>query len=144
MINQSGTTGTILLLSSEPRARAGLRELLERAGYVVLPTTDIGTAVDALSTCNIDLLITHPYIDSMPGHQAAKYLRQKHPQMAVLVVAGLLDDDRYTYRAELEHFRIFPHPFTAQDLLKEVRDALAALWRQEGMNRPLTESAATV
>lgn len=44
----------------------------------------------------------------MPGNEAAKYLRERNPHMAVLVVAGLLDDDRYTYRADLENFRKFP------------------------------------
>lgn len=138
MIDASGTSATILLLSSEPRARAGLREALERAGYLVLPATNIGTAVDELSMCGIDLLITHPYIDSMPGHEAAKYLRQRNPHMAVLVVAGLLDDDRYTYRADLENFTIFPHPFTAEQFLKEVREVLSALWQKERANVPLS------
>ena len=135
MIDASGTNATILLLSSEPRARAGLRELLEHAGYLVLPAADIGTAVDELSRSRIDLLITHPYIDSMPGNDAAIYLRQKDPRMAVLIVAGLLDDDRYTYRADLENFRIFPHPYPAEEFLKEVRDVLIALWQQDKQNQ---------
>ena len=142
MIYVSHTTATILLLSSESRARAGLREVLERAGYLVLSAANIGTAVDALSMCRIDLLITHPYIDSMPGHEAAKYLRKKNPHMAVLVVAGLVDDDRYTYRADLENFRIFPHPFTAQQFLKEVRDVLGELWQGEREHVPLSVSTA--
>ena len=141
MINSSGTRATILLLSSEAHARAGLREALERAGYLVLPATNIGTAVDELSMCRIDLLITHPYIDSMPGHEAAKYLRERNPHMAVLVVAGLLDDDRYTYRADLENFRIFPQPFKAEEFLQEVRDVLAALWKQQTVNVQLSSSA---
>ena len=140
MIDSSGSSATILLLSSESHARAGLRDVLERAGYLVLPATNVGTAVDELSMCGIDLLITHPYIDSMPGHEAAKYLRQRNPHMAVLVVAGLLDDDRYTYRADLENFTIFPHPFTAEQFLKQVRDILSALWQKERANVPLSNS----
>jgi CheY-like chemotaxis protein len=78
MLDAPDASATILLVSSEPGARAALREVLEDAGYLVLPATNIGTAVDELSTCRIDLLITHPYIESMPGHEAAKYLRQRN------------------------------------------------------------------
>ncbi len=121
MIDESGKNATILLLSSEPRARAGLRESLEHSGYLVMPASNLAVAVDALSSCPIDLLITHPYIDSMPGHEAAKYLRKKNPGMPVLIVAGLLEDDRYLYRAELENFDIFPKPFTAGEFIEEVQ-----------------------
>jgi DNA-binding response OmpR family regulator len=131
MIDESGTNATILLLSSEPRARTGLREALEHAGYLVMSATNLAVAVDALSSCPIDLLITHPYIDSMPGHEAAKYLRGKNPGMAVLIVAGLLDDDRYLYRAELENFDIFPEPFTAAQFIAEVREILKRTWEHE-------------
>jgi DNA-binding NtrC family response regulator len=123
---ESGTRGTILLLSSEPRARESLREVLQRAGYLVLPATNLGSAVDLLSMCPVDLLITHPYIESMPGHQAAKYLRQRNTKMGVLIVAGLLDNDRYTYRADLECFEIFPRPFSADQLVEEVDKVLKA------------------
>jgi DNA-binding NtrC family response regulator len=123
---ESGTGRTVLLLSSEPRAREGVRDVLQRAGYLVLPATNLGSAVDLLSMCPVDLLITHPYIESMSGHQAAKYLRQRNTHMGVLIVAGLLDDDRYTYRADLECFAIFPRPFTADQLLEEVARVLKA------------------
>jgi DNA-binding NtrC family response regulator len=123
---ESGTRGTILLLSSEPRARESLREVLQRAGYLVLPATNLGSAVDLLSMCPVDLLITHPHIESMPGHQAAKYLRQRNTKMGVLIVAGLLDNDRYTYRADLECFEIFPRPFSADQLVEEVDKVLKA------------------
>jgi hypothetical protein len=40
-------------------------------------------------------------------------LYSKSPHMGVLCVAGIIDDDRLTDRAELQHFEIFPEPFTA-------------------------------
>lgn len=115
---------TILLLSSEPVIRGVMKEALERAGYVVLATGGFGTAVDKLADCKIDLLITHPYVDSIPGHEAAKYLRTRNPKMAVLLVAGLLDDDRLEYREDLERFETFPRPFTAAQLVAKVEEVL--------------------
>src|SRR5579872_7134914 len=109
----------ILLLGSEPILRGVMKEALEQAGYVVLATGNLGTAVDMLADGKIDLLITHPYVDSIAGHEAAKYLRAKNPQMGVLLVAGLLDDDRLRYRADLAGFDVFPAPFTAAQLIEK-------------------------
>ncbi len=123
---------TILLLISEPLVRLVIQELLERAGYLVMATGDLGTAVDRLSECKPDLLIISPYVDTLTGHQAAKYLQSRCPSMRILMVAGLLDDDRLQYRAEVEKVEIFPKPFTGPQLLHKVHEVL---------NAPATHSA---
>jgi len=117
---------TILLLTSEPVARLVIREVLERAGYVVMATGDLGTAVDRLEECTPDLLMISPYVETITGHEAAKYLHTRAPGMRVLMVAGLLADDRLEYRAELEKVEIFPQPFTARELLAKVKAVLAS------------------
>ncbi len=115
----------ILILGSEPVVRRVMTEALEHAGYMVLATGSLGGAVDMLAYANIELLITHPYIDNIPGHEAAKYLRERNPnKMGILIVAGLLDDDRLVYRADLERFEIFPPPFTAAQLIEKVKQVL--------------------
>jgi DNA-binding NtrC family response regulator len=116
----------ILLLGSEPIVRAVMKEVLEQAGHVVLATGSLGTAVDALADRGIELLITHPYVDNISGHQAAKYLRGKNPLMGVLIVTGFLDDDRLQYRAGIEGFETFPAPYTAAQLMEKVEEVLKA------------------
>jgi DNA-binding NtrC family response regulator len=115
---------TILLLISEPLVRLVMQELLERAGYLVLGTGDLGTAVDRLGECRPDLLMISPYVETITGHDAAKYLQARCPSMRLLMVAGLLEDDRLQYRAELEKVEIFPQPFTGDQLLDKVRAVL--------------------
>jgi DNA-binding NtrC family response regulator len=114
----------ILLLDSEPVVRSALKEVLERAGYIVLATGGLGAASEMLASCKIDLLITHPYVDNIPGHEAAKYLQARNPRMGILVVAGFLDCDQLRYRADLEGFEIFPPPFTAAQLIEKVEQVL--------------------
>jgi DNA-binding NtrC family response regulator len=116
----------ILLLDSEPVVRSVMKEVLEQAGYVVVATGGLGEAVKRLADGRIDLLITRPYVDNIPGHQAAKYLRARNPRMEVLVIAGLLDDDRLRYRAALERFEVFPKPFSTAELLEKVEEVLKA------------------
>ena len=125
----------ILLLGSEPVSRSVLKEVLEQAGYVVLATGSLGAAVARLKDSGIDLLITHPYVDNITGHEAAKYLRSKNPGMGVLIVAGLLDDDRLQYRASLEEFQIFPAPFTAAELIKTVGEVLKTVHERHHSSR---------
>ena len=116
---------TILLLVSDPLIRSVLRETLEHEGYVVRATGDLGQAVDRLKETLPDLLITRTYVESMPGHEAAMYLLTKCPTMRVLMVGGLLDDDRLRYRAELQGFEVFPKPYSAAELLQKVKDVLS-------------------
>lgn len=116
---------TILLMVSEPLVRLTMQEVLERAGYLVMATGDLGTAVDRIKECKPDLLILPPYVDTISGHDAGKYLQSRCPSMRILMVAGLLEDDRLQYRAELERVEIFPQPFTGAQLLERVRKILA-------------------
>ena len=125
MATQSVMKTTILLLVSDPLVRSVLQETLEREGYMVRATGDLGQAVDRLKESVPDLLITRTYVESMPGHEAAMYLLTKCPTMRVLMVGGLLDDERLRYRAELQGFEVFPKPYSAADLLQKVKEVLS-------------------
>jgi len=116
---------TILLLVSEPLVRQATREVLERAGYVVMAAGDLGTAVDRLQDCKADLLMISPYVETITGNDAAKYLQGRCPGIRILMVAGLLADDRFQNRAVLERMEIFPQPFTGQELLHKVKQVLS-------------------
>ena len=125
MVDPSVMKTTILLLVSDPLIRSVLEETLEHEGYVVLATGDLGQAVDRLKESAPDLLITRTYVQGLPGHEAAMYLRTKCLKMRVLMVGGLLDDERLQYRAALQGFEVFPKPYTAAELLQKVKDVLS-------------------
>jgi CheY-like chemotaxis protein len=124
VVDHSLLKTTILLLVSDPLVRSVLEETLEHEGYTVRATGDIGQAVERLGESTPDLLITRTYVQSMLGHEAAKYLLTKCPTMRVLMVGGLLDDKRLRYRAELQGFEVFPKPYSAAELLQKVKDVL--------------------
>jgi len=124
-VDRSLMKTTILLLVSDSVVRSILKETLEREGYTVLATGDLGQAVDRLQECIPDLLITRTYIESLPGHEAAMYLRTKCPGLRVLMLGGLLDDERLEYRAAQQGFEVFPKPYTTAALLQEVRYVLS-------------------
>jgi len=114
-----------MLFCSEPLIRSVLTETLQTHDYVVLPVGDLGEAIDRLRTTKPDLLIIRTYVDKMPGHDAARYLRTKSPGMRILMASGLVDDDRINFRESVHGIEVFPKPFTAVDLLEKVREVLA-------------------
>ncbi|MGA2146504.1 MAG: response regulator [Bryobacteraceae bacterium] len=130
MAESRSGNGIILLLDSDTVTRAVLRDALQDAGYLVATASDLGVAVDRLKEMPPDLLIVRPYINSMPGHLAADYLRSKQPGLPVLIVAGFPDDDRLNNRNEVEKFHTFPRPFRRDELLAKVRDVLDIVLRK--------------
>jgi DNA-binding NtrC family response regulator len=127
MTDFSPSNSTILLLVSDPLMRDVLRDALDSAGYLVVVSADLGSAVDRLHEMRPDLLVTRPYINSMTGQIAADYLRTKRPGLPILIVAGYMDDDRVRDQNSIDEFHIFPRPFTRNSLLEEVRNILIAL-----------------
>lgn len=124
MVDKTLLKTTILLLVSDPIVRSVLKETLEREGYMVVATGDLGQAVDRLKECMPDLLITRTYVQGLTGHDAALYLRTKCTKMRILILGGLLDDERLQNREALVGFRVFPKPYTAAVLLQEIKDVL--------------------
>jgi DNA-binding response OmpR family regulator len=116
---------TILLLVSDPLVRSVLQDTLEREGYTVVTAGDLGSAVDRLTEITPDLLITRTYVEGMTGHDAATYLRTKSNGLRVLMVGGLLDDQRLKRRESLEGIDVFPKPYSPRELLQTVKDVLA-------------------
>ncbi|MGA2119959.1 MAG: response regulator [Bryobacteraceae bacterium] len=115
---------TILLLVSDPVIRTVIHEVLESAGYTVRATGDIGGAVDRLKESTPDLFMVRHYTQNMSGHEASRYLRKLCPGIPVLIVGGILDDDRLENRELLQGFEIFPKPFKAAELLDKVKEVL--------------------
>ena len=118
------TNANILLLVSDPLMCKILQETLERAGYLVVSASDVGTAVDRVKELRPDLLIIRPYVASMPGHMAAQHLRTRCPGLPVMIVTGFMEDQRIRDEHELNEFFMFPKPFAREELLTNVREVL--------------------
>ena len=115
----------ILLLASDPLTRRVLRRTLDTQDYCIMTAEDLDSAEELLRNFNPDLLIVRPYIQNVSGHEAAAYLRRIRPGIPVLIVGGLLDDEQLESREILQHFEIFPKPYTPAELLRKVKEVLA-------------------
>ncbi len=131
----SAAEATILLVDSDSVMRAALHDALQSVGYLVISAGDLGDAVDRLDEVRPDLLIVRPYINSMSGRIAANYLRSRRPGLPVLIVGGFMDDDRVDVQNAVEKFDTFPKPFSRDELLARVKDALGIILRDRAAGR---------
>jgi PAS domain S-box-containing protein len=83
-------TETILLAEDEPALRLLIRRILQRAGYIVLESQDVGHAkAIAESHCSpIDLLVSDIVMPTMNGPNLAQILLTYQPSMKVLYMSG--------------------------------------------------------
>jgi DNA-binding response OmpR family regulator len=117
---------TILVFHAAPVVRTVIREILEREGYVVRATGDLGIAVDMVRESPPDLLLIGVYVGDINGRDAALYLCQKSPRMRVLMVAGLPGDQRIEAWTIDEGVEVFPKPFAPAELTARVKEILQA------------------
>lgn len=120
----SSSSATILLLDSDLATRSSLRDALQDANYLVVAAGDLNEAIDRLAEIKVELLITRPYINSMPGTMAANYLRTRRPGLPVLIVAGFMDHDEVDVQNAVQDFHTFPAPFRRAELLAKVHEIL--------------------
>jgi DNA-binding response OmpR family regulator len=131
MKDLSSPSAIILLIDSDPVMRAVLQDTLQGAGYLVAAAEDLGAAVERLEQISPDLLIIRPYINSMPGHVAATYLRTKRPGLPVLIVCGFMEDDRVNVQNAIAEYHTFPNPFSRHELLAKLSDVLTVVRRKD-------------
>jgi len=119
---------TILLVEDEPAILKVVTLRLEQQGYTVLAASTPGEAVRLFHAQAgvIDLLLTDVLMPEMNGRELAKNLRLHQRSLKCLFMSGystdVLDD-----RGVLDDAASFlTKPFSAQDLLTQVREALAS------------------
>ena len=125
--------GTVLVVEDEPAVRDMTTQLLERAGYEVLPVADAAEALASTRLVRpIDVLVTDVIMPNMSGIELAEQLMDRYPHLSVVLLSGYtaetLDLERVTARGAT----FVPKPLTSNQLLAAVQQAMAsALARSE-------------
>jgi CheY-like chemotaxis protein len=117
---------TILLVEDEPAVRQLARMVLSKLGYTVLEALSPEDAERLAGNdgAEIHLLLTDVVMPGMSGHELAKRLTARCPQLRVLYMSG------YTYNVIAqdgtleEGISFLQKPFTPQVLTEKVREAL--------------------
>jgi CheY-like chemotaxis protein len=99
---------TVLLVDDEPLIVDTLTEILEGAGYYVLPAYDGWTALEKVAHHRPDYLLSDVLMPKMNGVELAIAIRKMHPSTQIVLFSGqagisdiLLDGQRRGFEFEL-------------------------------------------
>ncbi len=117
-------TETVLLVEDSRGVRIVLRDYLESAGYSVLEPETLGQVLELAQKHSgpIHLLLTDVVMPGMGGAELARQIKSVRPEIKVLYMSGYLT--RAAGEGLEEGARFLQKPFTAEDLLRFVRQEL--------------------
>jgi signal transduction histidine kinase/CheY-like chemotaxis protein len=118
---------TVLLAEDEPAVRELTRRTLASAGYLVVAASNGAEALSLLEAHpgRIDLLLTDLVMPGLSGKQLAERVRARRPGVRVVYISGYVDRDLAEEGPDDDGWTLLPKPFTREDLLRTVREALA-------------------
>ena len=117
---------TVLVAEDEEPVRALVREVLHRSGYTVFEASG-GEEAISLSQRHpepIHLLLTDLVMPGIGGRILADRLAPLRPAMKVLYMSGYTDDEMMREAVQQAAVAFLPKPFSADTLLRKVRDVL--------------------
>jgi two-component system cell cycle sensor histidine kinase/response regulator CckA len=122
-----GSSRTVLVVEDEPALRAGIRRLLQDAGYRVVEAENGAAALELLegpAASAISLVLTDLRMPVMDGRQLASALARRRPSLPVVFMSG--------FTAQLMELRLvspnlafLAKPVRNDDLLAAVKAQLA-------------------
>ncbi len=116
----------VLCVDDEPVILQVLRRLLESQGFETVTTQDPASAISAFDEKPFDVVITDIHMPRMDGMALMRTLRERQPDLPVMVVTGHGTVDTAIQALREGASGMLVKPFTGQELLSEVRRALAA------------------
>ncbi len=117
----------VLLVEDDHDVRELARTILEQRGYSVIEANDSDSALAEAAAIDapIDLLFTDVIVPRMNGREIYRRVRRIHSDIRVLYMSGYTDNVIGDHGMLEEGIHFLQKPFSAQDLLAKVEDALA-------------------
>ena len=114
----------ILLVDDEPCMRTLLGEFLQRAGFQVVEAEDGEKAIEAAARDRPRLILMNYMMPVMDGLTAVHAIRQKLPEMKILVVSGYTTPENFPTLRKMGVEGFVQKPFELQKLAHLIRDVL--------------------
>ena len=126
-VRDTENVGTILLVEDEERLQRSIGQILERAGYIVLPAPHGTGALRILEEHDgrIDLVLTDIGLPHMRGPELVERLKSRRPNIAVLYMSGFGEDGLRPDEASELAGRFIQKPFRKDTLLRKLEQTLA-------------------
>lgn len=125
--HQSRTPETILLVEDEAFVREITCEILESEGYRVLKVCNAAEARVVFRRYRkiVQLLLTDVVLPGQNGRELAKDLRSMNPRLRAIFISGYPENTVTQMGIAEDGMFYLPKPFSAESLLRKVRQVLA-------------------
>src|SRR5665647_399517 len=120
------TRPRVLCVDDEPVILQILRRLLEVQGFEAVVCSDPLEAVASFGDGDFDVVITDIHMPSMDGLALMQAMRERQPDLPVVVVTGHGTVDTAIQALREGATGMLVKPFTGEELLAEVRRALSS------------------
>ncbi len=126
-VEAQGGAGTVLVVEDEEAVRTLACRVLRTKGYRVLEaaSADLALAILGGATDPIDLLLTDVVMPGMSGPTLAQRLIGQHPSLRVLYMSGYAEEAIERQGSLPAGGDLLEKPFTADQLARRVRAAIA-------------------
>jgi two-component system cell cycle sensor histidine kinase/response regulator CckA len=117
---------TVLVVEDEDSVRDLVRQILEEHGHAVLTARHGRDAMMIAERYErpIDLLVTDVVMPEMGGGELVERLTAQRPNLKVLYISGYTNDEVLRRGVHEENASFLRKPFTADDLMRRVREVL--------------------
>jgi two-component system, cell cycle sensor histidine kinase and response regulator CckA len=121
-------TETVLVIEAQAGVRTLIEKTLHRFGYTVIAsaTGSEGVAAALAYEGPIHLMLTNVILLGASGREAARRVLAVRPDLRVLYMSGYTDDAIVQHGVLDPGHAFIQKPFTAEDLLRRIREVLAA------------------
>lgn len=113
----------IMVVDDEPLVCKSLKRLLGKAGYDVEAFTDSRIAVEELNNKHFDIIITDLMMDNIDGLQLLAIVREKYPDIKVVIITGYIEKLTAEEASEKGAFAFVSKPFRIDDIKQIIRKA---------------------
>jgi two-component system, cell cycle sensor histidine kinase and response regulator CckA len=122
----------ILLVEDEDAVRSVAARVLLNQGYTIVQARHGQEALTLLEDLGetLDLVLTDVVMPDMSGPALAEQLRARWPSLRLLYMSGYAAGDKFPPGAEQAGDSFLQKPFSAEDLVRKVREVLDAVTSQ--------------
>lgn len=121
----------ILIIEDERQVREVLKQMLERAGYETEVAVDGAEGLRVFRLRPADLVITDILMPGKDGLETIEELTKDYPDLPLIAISGGGPGEKAQFALEMAMVcgagRILAKPFSRQEILAMVKEALASL-----------------
>lgn len=117
--------GRVLVVDDEKNITFVIQAMLEKAGFEAVVFNDSAEALEALSSEDVDLVITDLYMPGPGGMEILEYCKKSHAQLPIVIITAYGTVEAAVSALKRGAFDFITKPFDQTELLNVVKKAVA-------------------